>query len=213
MNVQSILKAKGSDVATIGQRASLSEAAAQLRDHGVGALVVSDDGQHIDGIVSERDVVRALAAHGASALGRTVHSVMSATVVTCTAGDSVEQLMVSMTERRFRHIPVVDGDVLAGIISIGDVVKARLGQLETENQALDGVHPPGQVSATSGRARYRLGRRAARSLPSPRCRDRWGRTIAGCSPPRRSPTSETASASSPTPGWRRRSPATRCSSP
>ena len=71
-----------------------------------------------------------------SALGRTVQSVMSAEVVTCAAGDSVEQLMASMTERRFRHLPVVDGDVLAGIISIGDVVKARLGQLENENQAL-----------------------------------------------------------------------------
>ena len=97
---------------------------------------MSDDGQHIDGIVSERDVVRALAAHGGSALGRTVQSVMSTDVVTCVAGDSVEQLMASMTERRFRHLPVVDGDVLAGIISIGDVVKARLGQLENENQAL-----------------------------------------------------------------------------
>jgi CBS domain-containing protein len=136
MNVQSILKAKGSDVATIGQQASLSDAVAQLRDQGIGALVVSDDGQHIDGIVSERDVVRALAAHGGSALGRTVQSVMSTEVVTCVADDSVEQLMASMTERRFRHLPVVDGDVLAGIISIGDVVKARLGQLENENQAL-----------------------------------------------------------------------------
>jgi CBS domain-containing protein len=136
MNVHTILKAKGSDVATIGQQASLSDAVAQLRDQGIGALVVSDDGQHIDGIVSERDVVRALAAHGGSALGRTVQSVMSTEVVTCVADDSVEQLMASMTERRFRHLPVVDGDVLAGIISIGDVVKARLGQLENENQAL-----------------------------------------------------------------------------
>ena len=137
MNVQSILKTKGSDVATIGQQASLADAVAQLRDRGVGALVVSDDGQHIDGIVSERDVVRALAAHGASALGRTVRSVMSTTVVTCVADDSVEELMASMTERRIRHLPVVDDDgLLAGIISIGDVVKARLGQLQIENQAL-----------------------------------------------------------------------------
>ena len=104
--------------------------------------MVSDDGRHIDGIVSERDVVRALAAHGASALGRTVASAMSADVVTCAAGDSVEELMVSMTERRIRHLPVVDDEgLLAGIISIGDVVKARLGQLETENQALfDYIH-------------------------------------------------------------------------
>jgi CBS domain-containing protein len=137
MNVQSILQTKGSDVATVNQQASLADATAQLRDRGIGALVVSNDGQHIDGIVSERDVVRALAAHGSSALGRTVASAMSTDVVTCAAGDSVEALMVSMTDRRIRHLPVVDDDgVLTGIVSIGDVVKARLGQLETENQAL-----------------------------------------------------------------------------
>jgi CBS domain-containing protein len=137
MNVQSILQAKGSDVATITKVASLADASAHLRDHGVGALVVSDDGRHIDGIVSERDIVRALAAHGAGALGRSVSSVMSTDVVTCEAGDSVEELMVSMTERRIRHLPVIDADgLLSGIVSIGDVVKARLGQLETENQAL-----------------------------------------------------------------------------
>ena len=137
MNVQSILGTKGFDVATVGQEASLADAAAQLRDHGVGALVVSNDGHHIDGIVSERDVVRALAAHGAGALGRTVGSVMSTTVVTCVADDSVEDLMSSMTERRIRHLPVVDEQgLLAGIVSIGDVVKARLGQLQVENDAL-----------------------------------------------------------------------------
>ena len=137
MNVQTILGSKGSDVATISQRASLADATAQLRDRGVGALVVSDDGQHIDGILSERDVVRALAAHGSSALGRTVGSAMSTDVVTCAADDSVDELMAQMTERRIRHLPVVDADgLLAGIISIGDVVKARLGELQTENQAL-----------------------------------------------------------------------------
>jgi CBS domain-containing protein len=137
MNVKTILGNKGADVATIGQQASLGDATAQLRDRGVGALVVSDDGRHIDGIVSERDVVRALAAHGASALGRTVGSAMSTDVVTCAADDSVEQLMAAMTEKRIRHLPVIDAEgVLAGIISIGDVVKARLGELQTENQAL-----------------------------------------------------------------------------
>lgn len=137
MNVQSILGVKGSEVATVGQRASLADAAAQLRDRGIGALVVSDDGVHIDGILSERDIVRALAAHGANALGRTVGSVMSSDVVTCACEDSVHSLMASMTERRIRHLPVVTGDhELSGIISIGDVVKARLGELENENQAL-----------------------------------------------------------------------------
>ena len=137
MNVQSILARKGSDVAIVDQQASLADAAASLRDRSVGALVVSGDGRHIDGIVSERDLVRALAAHGSSALGRSVASAMSVDVVTCAVQDSVEELMVSMTERRIRHLPVVDGEgLLAGIVSIGDVVKARLGQLETENQAL-----------------------------------------------------------------------------
>jgi CBS domain-containing protein len=137
MNVRTILASKGSDVATIDQQAPLSEAVARLRDLGIGALVVSADGRHIDGIVSERDVVRALASHGATVLGRTVASVMTKSVVTCRLADSVEELMASMTERRHRHLPVIDdGEVLSGIISIGDVVKARLGQLELENQAL-----------------------------------------------------------------------------
>ena len=137
MNVDTILAAKGRDVATIDQHASLTDAVAQLRDRGIGALVVSNDGRRIDGIISERDVVRALAAHGASALGRTVASVMSTAVVTCRRDDSVEELMASMTESRFRHLPVTDDDdVLTGIISIGDVVKARLNQLQSENEAL-----------------------------------------------------------------------------
>lgn len=137
MNVQSILGVKGSDVVTVREDISLSDAAMILRDKRVGALIVSNDGQHIDGIISERDVVRALANHGSTVLGRPVSSAMSKDVVTCRAGDAVESLMVSMTERRIRHIPVVDDvGVLGGVISIGDVVKSRLGQLETENQQL-----------------------------------------------------------------------------
>ncbi len=137
MNVQSILGVKGSGVVTVRDDISLADAASILRDNGIGALVVSNDGQHIDGIVSERDVVRALANHGASVLGRPVSSAMSTDVITCRAGDAVESLMVSMTERRIRHLPVVDDSgVLGGVISIGDVVKARLSQLETENQQL-----------------------------------------------------------------------------
>ena len=137
MNVQSILGAKGTDVVTVRDDISLADAASILRDKRIGSLVVSNDGQHIDGIISERDIVVALANHGASVLGRPVSSAMSTDVVTCRAGDAVESLMVSMTERRIRHLPVVDDDaVLGGVISIGDVVKARLGQLETENQQL-----------------------------------------------------------------------------
>ena len=137
MNVQSILAAKGTDVATVSQAASLADAAQLLRDRGVGALVVSGDGRAIEGILSERDVVRTIAAHGASALGRTVGSAMSIDVVTCSCSDGVDRLMSLMTERRIRHLPVVGDDgKMAGIISIGDVVKARVTHLESENQAL-----------------------------------------------------------------------------
>ena len=129
MNVQSIIGSKGTDVATFGQAA--------LGEHGIGALVVSGDGRAIEGIVSERDVVRAAARSGASALDSTVGSVMSTDVITCSLGDGVDRLMGLMTERRIRHLPVVDdAGHLAGIISIGDVVKARLTELEQENQAL-----------------------------------------------------------------------------
>ncbi|HSL75079.1 MAG TPA: CBS domain-containing protein [Ilumatobacteraceae bacterium] len=137
MHVQNILQTKGSAVATIRPDATLGDATASLRDHGVGALVVSRDDRVIDGIVSERDVVRALAAHGGSTLGRDVASAMSTSVTTCRGGDTVDRLMEIMTERRIRHVPVVDeADCLVGIISIGDVVKARVGQLETENNQL-----------------------------------------------------------------------------
>jgi CBS domain-containing protein len=137
MNVQEILDAKGALVATIDPHATLADATASLRDHGVGALVVSADGVTIDGILSERDVVRALAAHGGSTLGRSVTSAMSDDVVTCGCNDSVEELMAMMTERRIRHLPVLnDAGALSGIISIGDVVKVRLGQLEHENDQL-----------------------------------------------------------------------------
>ena len=135
MNVQSILGGKGTDVATVPQTASLCEAVRLLEERRIGALVVSGDGRAIEGIVSERDVVRR-AATGTLA-DVTVGAVMSTDVVTCAAGDGVDRLMSLMTERRIRHLPVVDDHGrLAGIVSIGDVVKARLTELEHENQAL-----------------------------------------------------------------------------
>jgi CBS domain-containing protein len=142
MNVQAILNRKGTAVATVSPSASLAQATASLRDHGVGALVVSANGRTIDGILSERDIVRALAAHGTSTLGREVSSAMSANVVVCQPDDTVDQLMAMMTDRRIRHLPVLDTSrELAGIISIGDVVKARLGELEQENDKLyDYIH-------------------------------------------------------------------------
>jgi len=142
MNVQAILSRKGTAVATVQPSATMAQATASLRDHGIGALVVSANGRTIDGILSERDVVRALAAHGSSTLGRDVASAMSANVVVCQRDDTVDQLMAMMTDRRIRHLPVLDTHAeLAGIISIGDVVKARLGELELENNQLhDYIH-------------------------------------------------------------------------
>lgn len=137
MNVQSILGGKGSQVATIAQTATLNDAVRELGQRRIGALVVSGDGRTIEGILSERDVVRATAQSGRAALDARVGSAMSTDVVTCTSGDGVDRLMSLMTERRIRHLPVVDDHGhLAGIVSIGDVVKARLTELEHENEAL-----------------------------------------------------------------------------
>lgn len=137
MNVRSILDTKGTVVETIGTSANLGRAVQLLRDRGIGALVVSDDGTTIAGIVSERDVVSAVASHGASALGRTVASVMTIGVVTCSPVDPVEHLMELMTDRRIRHVPVVDDQGrMIGIVSIGDVVKSRVSELKLENEAL-----------------------------------------------------------------------------
>jgi len=137
MNVQSILAAKGNAVAKIAATSTLSEAVAALRDHGIGALVVSADGNSIDGILSERDVVRSIASHGDDTMHLTVGSAMSSNVITCAPADSIDTLMEMMTERRIRHLPVLASDgAIAGIISIGDVVKYRLVELEHENSQL-----------------------------------------------------------------------------
>ena len=137
MNVQSIIGHKGVEVVTIAQTARLSDVVRVLGEHRIGALVVSGDGQAIEGIISERDVVRAASNSGAVAFDASVGSVMSSDVVTCSPGDGVDRLMSLMTDRRIRHLPVVDDQGrLTGIISIGDVVKARLTELEHENRAL-----------------------------------------------------------------------------
>lgn len=137
MNVQSIIGSKGTEVATIAQTASLHDVVQALGKRRIGALVVSGDGKAIEGIISERDVVHAVSEVGAACLDASVGSAMSTDVVTCGPGDGVDQLMSLMTDRRIRHLPVADEQGhLAGIISIGDVVKARLTQLEHENRAL-----------------------------------------------------------------------------
>jgi len=136
MRINSILNRKGDDVATVAPERTVADALGLLADHGIGALVVSTDGRTVEGILSERDIVRALAAHGAATVDHPVHQLMTDTVVTCTGEDTVDSLMATMTDQRVRHVPVVEDGVLSGIISIGDVVKHRVGELESETRHL-----------------------------------------------------------------------------
>ena len=136
MNVNDILKAKGRDVATVAPDATVTDAVRLLHRRGIGALVVSADGNRLDGILSERDIVHALAAHGAAVLDRRVAELMTRRVVTCTPNDTIAELMGEMTRRRIRHLPVVDRGRLAGLVSIGDVVKNRLEEMESETTSL-----------------------------------------------------------------------------
>ena len=137
MHIGDILHAKSSqDVVTITPGAGVRELLAMLSDHNIGAVIVSADGAGLDGIVSERDVVRHLHSDG-TVINNTVDAIMTAVVETCSSGDDLDQVMQTMTERRFRHIPVVDDGVLVGIISIGDVVKHKIGQLTFERDQLD----------------------------------------------------------------------------
>jgi CBS domain-containing protein len=137
--IEHILHHKGTEVATIGPDAPVADAVALLREHNVGALVVTEpDSDQLVGILSERDVVRALAAEttAGDVVQAPVSELMSTDLATCTAGQSVDELMRVMTDRRIRHLPVVDGDRLAGIVSIGDIVKSRIDELETETSTL-----------------------------------------------------------------------------
>jgi len=136
VHISQLLRRKGADVATVEASASIRTALALLAEHRVGALVVSADGRSVDGIVSERDVVRALHERGAGLLTDPVSSVMTADVHTCPPGSGVEELARTMTDHRVRHVPVVDDGQLVGIVSIGDVVKARLDELESERAQL-----------------------------------------------------------------------------
>jgi CBS domain-containing protein len=136
MNVETILKTKGRSVTTIAPDASIGNAVDLLRLKGIGALVVSADGERVAGILSERDIVHALAERGAGLLDLPVSALMTRHVFTCQPGDSIAELMAEMTERRIRHLPVVENGRLAGIVSIGDVVKNRLDEVETEASSL-----------------------------------------------------------------------------
>ena len=134
--IAEILERKGTDVVTIRPDATLHDVLAQLEEHGIGALVVSSDQRAIEGIVSERDVVRVLARSGASALDQPVRDVMTAEVATCGVDQTSDEVMGVMTQSRFRHMPVAIDGALGGIISIGDVVKSRMDELEYETEHL-----------------------------------------------------------------------------
>ena len=131
-----MLEAKGEEVVTIHPNASLADAAHLLARHHIGALAVIDQSGALCGVVSERDVIHSLAAHGAALQAIRVGQVMTRKAMTCTPKDHVTSLMTRMTEGRLRHLPVVQGNALCGIISIGDVVKSRLAQLEAEHEQL-----------------------------------------------------------------------------
>jgi CBS domain-containing protein len=136
MNVTAILSSKGSSVVTIEPTATLSAATAKLAEKKIGALVVTGAEGRVVGILSERDVVRAIAGSGERAMQAPLTDVMTRKVVTCRAGDTITSIMEQMTAGKFRHLPVVEDGKLSGIISIGDVVKHRLWELEQEQNAL-----------------------------------------------------------------------------
>lgn len=137
MTVQAVLSRKGNDVATIAPTAVLSKAIGVLAERRIGALVVTGPDHRVIGIVSERDIVRILAERGADALSSPVADIMTRKVVTCGPHDTVRDIMERMTSGKFRHVPVIDQGRLAGIISIGDVVKSRVEDLVHEHAALE----------------------------------------------------------------------------
>ncbi len=137
MFVTQILSSKSTrGVLTIDPAATVADAVAELAARRIGALVVSSDGRRAEGIVSERDVVRELGRAGARVLDRAVSELMTVDLTTCAPGDDAEAILVAMTEGRFRHMPVLEDGMLIGLISLGDVVKARLSEVSMEKDAL-----------------------------------------------------------------------------
>ncbi|GAB3001643.1 CBS domain-containing protein [Amycolatopsis acidiphila] len=135
MRIADVLRNKGTSVATVSPETTVRELLAGLAEHNIGAMpVLGPDG--VAGIVSERDVVRKLHERGEALLSCPVSEIMTTVVATCTPRDSVDDLSVLMTQRRVRHVPVLDGGRLAGIVSIGDVVKTRMEELETSQEQL-----------------------------------------------------------------------------
>ena len=138
MNVKTILAAKGGDVICIEPTATLAAAAQLLCKHRIGALVIRGAAGRLAGILSERDIVRAISEQGAAALALPVGQVMTRDVITATEDESVAEIMERMTSRKFRHLPVVSAGKLIGLVSIGDVVKQHVGEVERESEALRG---------------------------------------------------------------------------
>jgi CBS domain-containing protein len=136
MRVADVIRGKGSAVVTVKPETDVRTLLNVLAEHKIGAVVVSSDGLSIDGIVSERDIVRALAASGASIISNSVRDIMTPDVTTCDMDTHIEALMTMMTAGRFRHLPILVDGQLAGLVSIGDIVKYRVGELEQEREAL-----------------------------------------------------------------------------
>jgi CBS domain-containing protein len=136
MTVKAILSTKGTEVLTIEPTTNVAAAAKLLAERKIGALVVTGPDRRVIGIVSERDIVQELAAHGAASLDMALTEVMTRKVMTCSISDTISSVMERMTAGKFRHLPVVEQGRLAGIISIGDVVKHRLKEMEQEQSAL-----------------------------------------------------------------------------
>jgi CBS domain-containing protein len=138
VQVRDLLRHKGRGVATVSPEVTVADLLSRLAENNVGAMVVTSESGSVRGIVSERDVVRALHRKGSGLLTETVSSIMTSEVTTATPDDSVESLARIMTESRIRHLPVIEDGRLAGIVSIGDVVKNRIDQLESERESLIG---------------------------------------------------------------------------
>ncbi|MCV2891941.1 CBS domain-containing protein [Lentibacter sp. XHP0401] len=140
MHVHQILKSKGDGpVITITSKTSIAEAANVLAERRIGGLIVSSDGTQVEGILSERDIVRSLALRGAVCLEETVGDLMTRNPVCCSKDDTADSVLQKMTNGRFRHMPVTEDGALVGIITIGDAVKARLEELAMEAEALQGM--------------------------------------------------------------------------
>lgn len=140
MLVHQILKSKGTEgVFTIAPGTTVADAAKELSEKRIGSLVVSADGSAADGILSERDIVRELGRRGPGCMADKVEDMMTSNLQTCLRNDTAESILERMTEGRFRHMPVVEEGVLVGLVTLGDVVKARLTELKMEKDALEGM--------------------------------------------------------------------------